>query len=174
VNKKSIEKIAKAAASDCIKKADFDIAEMLKSVFSGGMDLKQLMPYMGMAMPLFKGVGSAAGLPGIAGLLDLVQGGKNISTLTAGGGNTQPVNTNTQQPRTGPQPGTMTSPTPAPQQPRPPIAVPPPPAPPPPPTPPPAAPRMFGNADISEANKPLPPKPPGAPKRRMWGNAEIG
>jgi hypothetical protein len=161
VDKQAIDKIADAAASEFIKSANFDIIETIKSLFGGGIDLQQLMPYMGMAMPLFKGIGGAAGLPGIAGVLDLLQGGKNFATLTAGGGNTQPISNNVQQPKTGPQPGTMTSPTPPPTPPKPPIPVPPPPAPPPPAPKPPA---------VQQPSNPLPPTPP---KPTNWTGVPI-
>ena len=52
--------------------------------FLGGTDVSKLAPYMGMATPLFEGVGGAAGIPGIAGMVDLLRGGKNISVLGRG------------------------------------------------------------------------------------------
>lgn len=91
MNKRLVERLAKQAANDFVKSANFDFMEIIKQLFSQGssmfqgMDLKSMMPYMGMAAPLFKGVGSVAGIPGIAGMLDTLRGGQNLQTLTAGG-----------------------------------------------------------------------------------------
>jgi hypothetical protein len=179
MNKQLITKLANNAASDCVKTADFGLINLLKGLFGGsGLDLKGMMPYMtGLTVPLAKGIGGVAGIPGIAGMLDMANGGENFATLTgygnfssaspaASGGPTSnqpkpptPQATGAQQAgQTSPPnvaPSTPTASTPPPAQPTPP------------------APRMWGNADISQANKPLPPTPPGAPKRRMWGNAYI-
>ncbi len=91
MNKQLVERLAKQAANDFVKSANFDFMEIIKQLFSQGssmfqgMDLKSMMPYMGMAAPLFKGVGSVAGIPGVAGMLDMFRGGQNLQTLTAGG-----------------------------------------------------------------------------------------
>ena len=103
-----INMIAKKAADECVKSA-FDlnsIIEHIKGMFGGGnIDIKDIMPYLGAAMPLFKGVGGLAGLPGVAGLLDLARGGANMRTLTAGAG-VQAAPSNGAQPPTPPPPQT--------------------------------------------------------------------
>lgn len=100
--------VAKKAANLYVKSA-FDInsvLEPLKGMFGEeGISLEQLMPYLGAAMPLFKGVGGLAGLPGVAGLLDLARGGANMRTLTAGAG-VQAAPSNGAQPPTPPPPQT--------------------------------------------------------------------
>jgi hypothetical protein len=91
MSKRLVERLAKKAADHSIKSANFDIMSIISQLLSQGsgmlqgMELKDMMPYMGMAAPLFKGVGSVAGLPGIAGMLDTLRGGQNFQTLTAGG-----------------------------------------------------------------------------------------
>lgn len=86
-----IERLAKRAAADCVKSANFDLMGLIKQLYEqgssmfSGMDMQSMMPYMGMAAPLFKGVGSVAGIPGVAGMLDMFRGGQNIQTLAAGG-----------------------------------------------------------------------------------------
>lgn len=106
-----INMIAKKAADECVKSA-FDlnsIIEHIKGMFGGGnIDIKDIMPYLGAAMPLFKGVGGLAGLPGVAGLLDLARGGANMRTLTAGAG-VQAAPSNGAQPPTPPPPQTATA-----------------------------------------------------------------
>ena len=121
-----INMIAKKAADECVKSA-FDlnsIIEHIKGMFGGGnIDIKDIMPYLGAAMPLFKGVGGLAGLPGVAGLLDLARGGANMRTLTAGAG-VQAAPSNGAQPPTPPPPQTATA---IPNAPAPPVATTPPP-----------------------------------------------
>lgn len=86
-----VERLAKKAAADCVKSANFDLMSLIKQLYQqgssmfSGMDMQSMMPYMGMAAPLFKGVGAVAGIPGMAGMLDMFRGGQNIQTLSAGG-----------------------------------------------------------------------------------------
>lgn len=91
MDKQLIDRLAKEAAANFVKTSEFDLMSIIKYLYdqgSGmfkGMDMKSMMPYMGMAAPLFKGVGAVAGIPGMAGMLDMFRGGENLQTLTAGG-----------------------------------------------------------------------------------------
>lgn len=78
MDKQLIEKIAKRAVDGFVKEADFGLMALLKQLLGGveGLGLGNMIK-----LPLAQSIGGVAGLPGIAGMLDLFKGGENISTL---------------------------------------------------------------------------------------------
>lgn len=56
----------------------------IQQMMGGGFDISKLGPYMGLLAPIFKGIGGMAGLPGVAGVLNMLRGGQEINTLGRG------------------------------------------------------------------------------------------